>query len=212
VQSILQGISGLPEDRFVNTWAFASDAADSDSAQLAAIDKVKAFFGDTYGGEVVKSFLSSPAIDETKCEMRAYYMGDPPDFRVPLISPWDIGPMSTSGPLPSECAVCVSYYSELNKPRRRGRVYIGPLGAPAVQSSTTQGPRVSAGFQTVLLAAALELATPDTGPQWAFVAMQDATSDRILRVPTHLWVDNAFDTQRRRGEQASVRLTGVVTP
>jgi hypothetical protein len=210
VLHIWQGASGLPEDRYVNTFAFASDAAQSDVAKLAAIEKVQRFYDTTYNGTSLHAFLSSEAVDETASESRAYSMEDPVNGRVPVIVPWSTtqGNLSSAAALPSEVAVCGSYYCGTNTPRNRGRIYLGPLATTALAPSNGAG-LVKAELQQCLLAAMLDLAQDDAGPRWSLLAM-GTTSTRQLKIITNCWVDNAFDTQRRRGETATARVTGAV--
>jgi hypothetical protein len=207
VLSILQGISGLPEDRFINTWAFSSDVASTEAAQLAAIAKVGNFFNDATGGDPsVESRLAGQSIDETACEFRAYYLGDPPDERVPLIVPWAGLTLSSAQALPSEVAICGSYYATLNKPKSRGRVYIGPLTATSLGgSSTTPGVPVVETLGAIRNACDV-MASDTSGPRWCVLSQVDAQ----LKIVTAGWVDNAFDTVRKRGERADVRYSWAV--
>jgi hypothetical protein len=211
VLAIWQGVSALPEDRYISTFAFSSDAASTTAAQNAAIDKVVAFYDSTNAGGRVGQYMSGQVINEALSEFRAYDLGDPPFERTPLIRPNTTVVMGSGTGLPSEVAVCLSYYQTRNRPRRRGRIYVGPLNISAVSGVGNTVPRVVPEFQNTLLAAGLAMASPSTSPQFCFVAQQDATTAPIARVPTHMWVDNAFDTQHRRGEKASARVTGVTT-
>ena len=210
VLSILQGISGLPEDRYVNTWAFSSDVADTEVAQTAAMAKVANFFlTPPPGGPAVKAYLAGTSIDESACELRAYWMGETPP-RTPLIQEFIIGTLPTTQALPSEVAVCESYYAGTNKPSNRGRVYIGPLHTGALGGSASQEPIVTGELQIALNNAGKNLAEDDTGPRWCVLGLNAGKTARELKVITGGWVDNAFDTQRRRGADATTRTPWVV--
>jgi hypothetical protein len=205
VLSVLQGISGLPEDRYVNTWAFSSDVASTQAAQEAAAAKVETFFGVAAGvNPAVKSSLAAQSIDESACEFRVYWMGEAPP-RTPLIIPWTIGTLGTAQALPSEVAVCCSFYAESNRPRNRGRVFIGPLTTGTLGGTAAQAPIVIGAFQGALRDAASDMMLDEIGPRWCVLGVNAAGTDRELKVVTAGWVDNAFDTQRRRGEDATSR-------
>lgn len=197
----------LPEDRYVNTFAFASDAATSDVAQQAAIDRVKDFYYGVHAGGTIGGYMSGRTINEDASEFRAYAMEEPPT-RIPYIEVNTEGALGTSAPLPSEVAICGSYYAVANQPRKRGRVYIGPLGVAAMAAVETDTPgRVSLDLRNTIVAAMSALGEDIIDqPRWCILTLPDAGNVKILRPVTHVWCDNAFDTQRRRGETATSRL------
>lgn len=133
---------------------------------------------------------------------------------------------------PSEVAVCISYRSgaEGGVParRRRGRIYFGPVFAAIGVEGTSQVPQIPSTFRDFCLQAADDLferlaglgstyrwcvysrpyegraAGSVPGKPWlgAIAARPGATYPI-----TSFWMDNAFDTQRRRGERATTRTT-----
>jgi len=111
---------------------------------------------------------------------------------------------TTPSSQPREVACCLSFYSERNLPRQRGRLYI-PLqfltsGAPGVRPNTTVTGKVAA------LAPIFEaLGGPDV--DWSVFS-------RITNTPhpvTNWWVDNEWDVMRSRGLRGDTRVTGTTS-
>jgi hypothetical protein len=154
-------------------------------------------------------FIGSAA-NKAITETRAYKLGDAHGAgvtREPLIREYQNGSPATAASLPSEVALCLSFYAGRNLPRRRGRVYIGPLLTMAAftDSTTTGIVRPSDSLRTAMTASAktLQASAVTAGLRWCVLSQSDSN----LKDITAGWVDNAFDTQRRRGEDASSRMT-----
>jgi hypothetical protein len=124
----------------------------------------------------------------------------------------------SSQDLPSECAICLSFHGDTTglatdvpggapgprgdthpAARVRGRIFIGPLNQH-VQSSGSPT-RVSATVLGDIVGSAMALHT--AMPSWSVWSRKNANTKLV----TGGFVDNAFDTQRRRGEKASGRQT-----
>jgi hypothetical protein len=140
---------------------------------------------------------------------------------------------ATGDNLPSEVAVCLSYKNtasgNIPPAQRRGRVFFGPLGKGSFETAdeaVTDIPRPPAQFRTNLLQAGIALSNNVAGGQWVIYHRPRkerpetprpgrTTLPFLAALPgavhaiTDLWVDNAFDTQRRRGERATSRVTAV---
>lgn len=144
--------------------------------------------------------------------------------------------VSTGWDLPPEVAICVSYQaprlSGVPQNRRRGRTYIGPLQimnssqTDVLAPATTQVQGLLNGFKASL--------DPGTAGQTQFAVLSrqtwaglevgakpppDPNTGEIIwpEIPGNLpdamveitdwWADNAWDTQRRRGVDATARST-----
>jgi hypothetical protein len=94
--------------------------------------------------------------------------------------------------------------SDRLKSRRRGRIYLGPLGSSS-GGSTADGVRPTDDFRTHIIAAAFRLqqAVP-TGTGGALAVFSHR--DWVARQAQTGTVDNAFDTQRRRGVVSTSRM------
>lgn len=95
--------------------------------------------------------------------------------------------------------------SEVDRPRQRysGRNFIGPLNANALGIVSPGQVMVHANFRLALLHGAEDMQDNlvANGHSWAVWSRKDA----VLRPIEGVSVDNAFDTQRRRGPRASAR-------
>lgn len=101
---------------------------------------------------------------------------------------------------PREVALCLSFYAERNLPRQRGRIYLGPL-----QSGLGARPIL----QTMNFA--LDLAEGIAGIGGVDVDWQVfSPTDQQGRSVTAAWVDDEWDTQRRRGRKSTQRVTRLV--
>jgi len=102
-----------------------------------------------------------------------------------------------------DIALCLSYYSQFNRPRFRGRLYlpcaIAGISVTGARPSTTQQQK-AADLASVLAGVG------GTNVTWGLWS----TVDKVFRPTTHWWVDNAWDTQRRRGQKPTSRLEGAI--
>jgi hypothetical protein len=209
----------------VNTFTFAAEA-DIDLAGMVAIETaITDFYNgvDTGGtGLAVASFIG-PQISRTAPAIFKHYNLDGHLGGGALGSPVRTWPMALLGAgngglgLPSEVACCLSYHSDYGadvefgpggatrpRSRDRGRVFIGPLSNSGCisQEATTLRPYVSDNLRNTLLAAGRRLADNSGLPgSWVVWSRKAAAVHNIFG----LSVDDAFDTQRRRGERANVR-------
>ena len=106
---------------------------------------------------------------------------------------------------PRELALCLSFYSQHNRPRYRGRVYLCPWWK---YTATGLGVRPS----DPMITGMMELGTvfkDAGGPDVDWVVWSRA--DQQARPVTNYWVDDEWDVQRRRGQKATKRQTGVTS-
>lgn len=199
----------LPENYIMNTFYFDGDDGLTDSIYHAhvedmltdfyqAIDEV--VFGAGVGGEAT---------------VKIYDMRDPEprvpehQFSIPLTP-------NAATDLPHEVAICMSFAADpisgVNPQRLRGRVFLGPVANNQVVLSAGQ-PYITSAARTAIATAGAALLVPrgeEPGPKvsWAIYSpTTDATSsiDDAFNDVQSGWVDNAFDTQRRRGPKATER-------
>lgn len=187
--------TNIPEDSVVSTLYFAPDVSFSDPETLA-VAVWDAFL------EVETLYPSTVAQNDHV--IKIYDMADP-EPRVPI---WEetydfINPPS-GNPLPAEVALVMSYraayVSGVPQARRRGRIYFGPLDTACLH--TDGRPTVTCidklqNFGNALLAAS----TASTQWDWVVHSKVAGSSHNVVGG----WVDNAFDTQRRRGVAVTTR-------
>jgi hypothetical protein len=195
--------TGLPVDIITNSWFFESEGDPSPTSFIGMIDAIKAFYDDMEG------FYSDTLTGTGTVEI--YNMADAePRVAVATFTGTLFTPVATTS-LPAEVALCLSFagtaVSGINMARRRGRIYLGPLNTTTVAGGESAGDaRPSPTF-----AAAIEAATDELNT--SMQALSEATTHSVYSPTTdatgtlaeaftpvaRYWVDDAWDTQRRRG-------------
>lgn len=214
--------SGLPADACVNTWAYSIPG--TGDRDLLAIDfrtRLTAF----YGAWNVNFGSAQYAWQNARVKVIDMLDENPrfPFYDASLNLSASSG---TAYDLPSEVAIVLSFEGErtsgTNMRRRRGRVYCGPLQNGAGDNQT-----VPAGLLSAIVTAAgsnlLNPTAPNDLTDWCVYSSYThhgiPVGTRITKddpeipdnlpasfVPvTRCWVDNAYDTQRRRGVGATTR-------
>jgi hypothetical protein len=203
VMAIFHGPGDLGPDRIINTWHFIG-TADYDASATFARRSVDRFYNAPNNNHSIGEYLS-PWVQRVG-EMRSYNMDLPKDERSPTIETLTLGPASSGG-LPEEVACCLSYHAiELpTNARRRGRVFIGPLGNNAIDSATSTTPArpIAAMLSDLAFAANRLLSEPEGGVPWALRSVTPAQNFHLIGGG---YIDNAFDTQRRRGPDTTARV------
>jgi len=210
VMFVGHGPSNLPEDEVVNVFHFQK-TGDYATNVGDTLTQVEAFYTAVYSGNTVGQFLS-PWVQRT-AQLRAYdLLTDPP--RIPTIQTLSLPSAESNSGLPEEVAICLSYHGAVPPaltPHRRGRIYFGPLCTTAYSIANTTNPaRPSTSVtQTLgLAAAALVL----SGAGWAVRTKHGGTgiAPGFLTLIHDGYVDNALDTQRRRGPRTTARTAWPV--
>jgi hypothetical protein len=198
-QVILHTVDAVPENYFSNSWCFVMDSTAGAGALLTPI--LKDFYDDIVT-------VLSPVIASSSHEVKYTELpGTPPNY------PFDEDTFNfASAPagvaLPDEVAVCMSFQGDrtagLPQARRRGRIYIGPLRTTALTSN-----RPAAATLTTIANAATTLANSVAAiavtSYWAVWSQTNQTAVPLVDG----WLDNACDTQRRRGVLPTSRTTFV---
>jgi hypothetical protein len=203
-QVIFRGLSGVPEDVYTNTFYFRNDnfAGGHETVADQLRDDLEQFYNDpptTVATPVSILAHYSSQVVSPEVEVRVYDLGQPAP-RYPKIRTFT-GTIPNTMALPSEVAACLSYVSEENQPRNRGRIYLGPLSQSASELADNRAV-VKLNFRHSALASAQRLIDKPTFT-WSLWSPTSAQMKQI----TGLWMDNAYDTQRRRGERATHRYT-----
>lgn len=204
-QVIIPHDTNLAENAVTNTWYFgtASEPLPTDIADVRT--KLTSF----YSGAGGPASMMSSRYQPENAIVKQYDMADP-EPRVPIDTwadtNWTASPAGTTD-LPSEVAVCLSFAADTPSgaiaARRRGRIYLGPWTVGDAISGDTG--RVNTTLISTLISRATVLVQDDAVTSWQVWS----TVDQAGRDVTHGWVDNAFDTQRRRGLAATTRSTFV---
>ena len=91
------------------------------------------------------------------------------------------------------------------RPRKRGRIFLGPLKTSVVDT-TPAVPRVATAFATNVISTIGTTLAATTIVTWGLLSPTDGAIYAI----TAGYIDNAFDIQRRRGEDPSAKTTFTV--
>lgn len=205
VMVVFPNVSGLARDQFVNTFHFYAPTLDEGLVGWLR-DKVADFYNTNHGTNIQPGAVMSGFVDRAKpVEVKCYDLGDARP-RPPHTASFDLVAPVGQGYLPNETAITVSYYADRNIPRHRGRIFFGPLdryclatgvGDVLVNDNVRQG----------LNAALADLALQVHGGTGAVLGIW-SEMDQVLRYPLGGgWVDNAFDTVRKRGARATQRTS-----
>lgn len=218
-------LSGLPEDDIVNTFHFGTDPGGITTQMSADFEiALDAFWhgNPTQGGVPLDAYLSG-RLDRTKGRDYDIYVKETgeKDFGSPvdIVRGKAFSAVGSNANLPAEVALCGSFHGDLTdipeeagvtRPaaRRRGRIYVGPLNTAA--QNTTGTAVVSRPAQQFIdcLANRIEILrlSSEAVPEWSWgVAHAASTAAWTFTKVEGGWVDNEWDTQRRRGHLATQR-------
>lgn len=210
LQHAFQDTNGLSEDRYVNTFHFLDlPLGGDDYAALAAA--IKSFYYDANNPDgSIRSYMANHAVGDGS-QIKVFDLDDP-EPRVPVYDEtYDPVPAnSASDALPGEVACCLSFTAPpapgVPMARRRGRIYIGPLNMDAIDAvAAVDKARPDNVFRTVCTAAFRRLA--DDSFAAGFALVQYSPTAGVASAPSSCWMDDAFDTQRRRGVAPTTRTT-----
>lgn len=186
--------SNVIADAVVNTFSFSAvdDTVLPDIATALIAE---------YNG-IVGRFPST--VRQNNHKMKFYDRADVEPRAPRLDLNWNFTVGTSGNTAPPEVAVVLSFQanqvSGIPQSRRRGRVYFGPLKATDIDAAGR--PSIScvndiANFGDSLLASSM------ADPDWEWVVWSSIAGPSIV---TNGWVDDEFDTQRRRGRIATTRV------
>ena len=173
-----QGVSGLPEDVYENVLYY--DVTEAGGVFETISDGIVAAF-DAWGWHA----------GIQGAEVRTYALtGGQPLYAKSYTYDHD----DPSGP--GEVALCLSYATVANwdatTARRRGRLFLGPLEGALLNAPVPGSGLITS---TLALGQALAVVGSGAGSTWMMYSQSDSLAVAIASIS----VDNAWDTQRRRG-------------
>jgi hypothetical protein len=196
IQQTIQTVDNVAANYATNTLHFEADNVSDLTAVMTAVATMYQSLNTRFG----------PLVRQTGHTWKAYNQVDPIP-RAPVASgTWSFASPPAGVPLPPEVALCISYQgsriSGVPQARRRGRIYIPFLNVAQVGSDG----RPLAATVTAFAAAGQGLLTAsDAAGTWAWTTLSGVAPG--VATVTDGWVDNEFDTQRRRGRPATSRTT-----
>nr|CRY96814.1 hypothetical protein [uncultured prokaryote] len=212
-QVIFSSESGLPEDQIVNTFHFEGDAAvDPDNP----VDMLFDFYKLPPAGGGTALIASMPGqLLGTTMTVKGYDLEEAKP-RVPFVETTTSISPSVSNALPGEVAMCLSFQAaaESGQPqaRRRNRVYLGPF-----IENTNVGSRPTPTIRSTAIRAARDmLVAANASINWKWVVYSPTTAAASSPSAAYWpvqngWVDNAWDSQRRRGWSPTTREIWTAT-
>jgi hypothetical protein len=158
-----------------------------------------------HANEVRDAFTGADSDDEDftlfngrVVEVKAYDMADakPRPVKAHVITTPGIA-IAAADLGPRQVALCLSYYAARNLPTTRGRLFLGPINSPTpVPGSGLMGLVLNLGHALFNIGGA--------NVHW----QQRSEKTGVTSTITNWWVDNRWDTQRRRLVKATSRVTG----
>jgi hypothetical protein len=229
--------SGFAEDSFVNTFAIRRPTVIGTTPSLGDISTALAnFYNGSDAGTSPLSSLLGPGISRapSACPIRIYDItgkldGSPHGSPI-FVDAMTLGLNEQSSAMPEETSLVLTTRglnweqaavesadgpdagTAVDRPRQRrsGRIYVGPFTGQAmsvVDSKARPGQITQDAVLTSGVRLKLALRDRASGPyRWSVWSRKDAQLYEIEDVQ----VDNAWDTQRRRGPDPTVRVTAPV--
>jgi hypothetical protein len=210
--------SGLPEDRAVNEFVFAGPTLNDIITTVQAGNVLQDFYNAVHapGATDLANYISNRVSRAAAAHSFKYYdisttLDGSPHGSPFAVNTWTLDAAAALDPLPAEVSACISYHADTTgvpeevgatRPaaRRRGRLYIGPLQTGVLG---TTGMLRSDFFDALRGAGIFLNAIAGLGVEWQVWSRADAA----VRPVVGGFVDNAFDTQRRRGPAATLRTS-----
>jgi hypothetical protein len=216
IRTVMSTTSGLPEDVIVNDFAVHLPALSPDASEVeAAMDAVGDFFrGTNLSADTVGTYISDDVSRAATHTIQAYQIVAGPLGSPFLEKDW-LGPTTEAGSesMPREVCGVLSFHADLTgiseevgatrpKARRRGRIFVGPLGKNAISVSDNP-PVLAPAFTNAMRLHAVQLFDDLLAVGWDWCVWSRA--DQTLRKVVAGWTDNAPDVQRRRGQAPTLR-------
>jgi len=200
--------TNVPEDVITNTFHmdFGPLVAPGTSDFAAAWSRIRGFYNGCFTSTTVAG--CSPWLNQAAASVKVYNLDDPLP-RVPVYQNTTATTMTAASAsyMPPEAALVVSYQADpvsgVPQARRRGRIYLGGLGLVATAGSSSSFPVPTSTFLTSVTNSTTTFLNGLATDSWLWVVYSRVLNSAAL--VTNGWVDNAFDTQRRRGQVASAR-------
>lgn len=209
-QVVLPFISNKPEDVAVNTFHFDAGSFDSAGLEIIRADLVEFYNTAPPNGpsgnalSPLAAWLSNSVSRVANAARIKVYDLSTPAPRVVTEFQWTLGPSlsGTAKELPAQVAVVGSFYGTRNLPRQRGRLFFGPFTEQVLEDDAAgQRSRPALLVRECVHGAMKRLAAKLTGPEWCVYSRAGGGIHPV----TAGWVDDKWDTQRRRIPDAVTR-------
>ena len=190
--------SNLVKDATTNTWSV-------DALNLTQLGNFESALVVLYRALIS---IYPNTVRQNTHQIKSYNRADPKPRAPVTNSTWNFLAPTTGSPLPPEVSICGSFQappaSGIPQSRRRGRVYFGPLNSSTLDAAGRPAPGIITTIRGGLEALRVSSAA---AADWKWQVF--STRNLIGYTITNGWVDNEYDTQRRRGR---IPITRTVFP
>lgn len=197
LMSTIKTAAGVLKDDIQNNFSFICD---SDTVAMGGpVTEVKAFYNSL-------TTLFGDLISKNGHTIKIYRYADAPP-RAPIYTNiWNFSAIPSGASLPTEVSMCVSFQgaqvSGQPQARKRGRIYLPAFDATQIGAD---GRILATAVTTVRNAAQTLLTASDTALDWSWAVYSPTNASAVI--VDNGWVDDEWDTQRRRGRIATYRQT-----
>lgn len=194
LQQTIATVDNTAENYATNTWHFEAETGQDITNAQSAIQTFYASISDRFGNIVRQNNHPWKIYDDTD-----------PEPRAPVSSgSWNLASAPSLGSLPPEVSLVLSFQGEqesgVPQARKRGRVFIPFLFSNA---NGSDGRPIAATITDVRDAANALLTASNNAAGWTWLVFSRVAPG--YTAVTNGWVDNEWDTQRRRGRKATSR-------
>lgn len=201
----LEAETGIPADIATNTFHFDASAT-GESITNNIFDLIEDLYFNETDADPLADWISTD-LAGGNYGIKLYSLDDP-EPRAPIATRFGTWSPSGGAGMPAEVALVASFQaapeSGENQARRRGRIYI-----PWIIAGANNGGRPSTAIVESVSDAMLEFAEAAESSISVEWVVWSPTSEEAYGV-SEGWVDNAWDTQRRRGVAPTARQTWQV--
>nr|CRY96720.1 hypothetical protein [uncultured prokaryote] len=190
----------------VNTFWFN---ANDDGKELQITNAIVAFY------QAIDAQMSNNALAENGHLIKVYDQADP-EPRGPLLeTTFSMTGLSGDTALPAEVALVASFQADpqsgVPQARRRGRIYVSGWGAATNAPDGRPKQTLITALNNAIASLQTDIFAIGTGTDLVLWGVYSRTSDSFAKI-TNGWVDNSWDTQRRRGISPTARTTWTQLP
>src|SRR4028119_400165 len=218
--AILNRVSGKPEDASVNVWHFSTIGTPVEADFAVIGNAVAEYYGAISPLIAVNVSTAALAhrVDLATVTMGAAGAADDVVSPIQYVKQFTMA-SQVHNALPNEVAVCMSFAGDLSglqeesgltrpRARRRGRIYLGPIGAGQLTAAAPANePQIALSCRETVLDAYDNMTTvlAASSPNTRHVIYSRVGASTAI--VTSVSVDNEFDTLRSRGKKPSIRMT-----
>jgi hypothetical protein len=201
-QFIFQSVTNRVEDAVTNTTHWFKGGTQPDFENIR--DMLTDYYNETSPGAAypLTTYMSGRSLSGN-WNMKIYRLTDDKP-RAPVYTSQGNFELIDQDALPSEVALVMSFQAEpesgLPQARRRNRIYLGPFG---INGNKESGRPNDSLVEAVLFSGKALLIAQDQSITWGW-HVYSPTQNAHYPVASG-WVDNAWDSQRRRGVEATLR-------